>query len=350
MLQVLKRLLKRPWFAHRDRRDARAFVHESVGIAVLTHNPRHTIYVREYYRYCVALFRRALERRPQALHLVFGAYPSGASTLPLRRVAFQIEHTLVKPGGGDSEGAPVSATALPQGGGRYLARLLHRPALAAADLVIDYSNANVEHLRGAGGFEDVLAHTAVIAPLLHKQHFSRAGRDQPCLTLFSDANEGRRGRFLAAARARGLPISNLKRCFDSDALQAQYRRTRVLVNLRRSDHHDTIEELRILPALQSGVVVISEDGPLRHALPYARFIAWTRYDMLVEQIASVLHDYETWHARLFGDRELPLLLARMAEANRAVVDTALARWADAKDVEARAASEEQQSRSTDRMA
>jgi hypothetical protein len=329
MLQTLKRF----WFARRDARDARAFVHERVGPAVLTHNPRHTIYVRAYYRYCVALFRHALQRRPQAVHLVLGEYSPGDCTLPLRRIAFQIEHTLVKPGGGDSDGAPVSATPLAQGEGRYLARLLHRPTLTLADLVLDYSRANVLHLLDAGGFDDVLAHTAVIAPLLHEHCFTRDGRDRPCLTLFSDASEGRRGRFLAAARARGLPIRNLKRCFDSDALQAHYRRTRVLVNLRRSDHHDTIEELRILPALQSGVIVVSEDGPLRHALPYARFVVWTRYDTLVEQVADVLRDYDTWHARLFDDPELAQVLAAMTAANRAAVDAALTRWADAGNVD-----------------
>lgn len=329
MLQTLKRL----WFARRDARDARAFVHERVGPAVLTHNPRHTVYVRAYYQYCVALFRNALQRRPQALHLVFGDYPAGDYALPSRRIALQIEHTLVKPGGGDSDGAPVSATPLAQGEGHYLARLLHRASLAAADLVLDYSQANIRHLGDAGCFDDVLAHTAVVAPLLHEHCFTRAGRDRPCLTLFSDAGEGRRGRFLVAARARGLPIRNLKRCFDSDALQAQYRRTRVLVNMRRSDHHDTIEELRILPALQSGVIVVSEDGPLRHTLPYARFIVWARYDSLVEQVADVLCDYDTWHARVFGDPELPRVLATMAAANRAVVDAALTRWASALSVD-----------------
>ncbi|QBB69688.1 hypothetical protein ELE36_04485 [Pseudolysobacter antarcticus] len=329
MLQTLKRL----WFARRDARDVRAFVHERVGPAVLTYNPRHTVYVRAYYCYCVALFRNTLQRRPQAVHLVFGDYPLGDCALPLRRIAFQIEHTLVKPGGGDSDGAPVSATPLPHGEGRYLARLLHRPALVAADLVLDYSHANFLHLRDAGGFDDLLTHIAVIAPLLHEHCFTRDGRDQSSLTLFSDAGEGRRGRFLAAARARGLPIDNLKRCFDSDALQAQYRRTRVLVNVHRSDHNDTIEELRILPALQSGVIVVSEDGPLRHTLPYARFIVWTHYDMLVEQVASVLRDYDIWHARLFGDPELPQVLACMAAANRAAIDATLERWADAENVD-----------------
>jgi hypothetical protein len=129
-----------------------------------------------------------------------------------------------------------------------------------------------------------------------------------------------------------LSTGNLKRCFDTNALQVQYRRTRVLVNVRRSDHHDTIEELRILPALQSGVIVVSEDGPLRHTLPYARFIVWTHYDTLVEQVASVLRDFDTWHARLFGDPELPRVLARMAAANRAAIDATLTRWADAENV------------------
>lgn len=322
----MRHFLKRLWFARRDARDARAFVHERVGEAVLTHNPQHTIYVRAYYRYCVALFHTALQRQPRALHLLFGDYAPGDSVLPLRRIAFQIEHTLVKPGGGDSEGAPVSRTPLPNGQGHYLARLLHRPELAAASLAIDYSEINREHLRAAGGFDDVLAHLIVIAPLLHVPCFDRDGRDQPVLTLFSDADAGRRGQFLRLARSRGLPVRNLKRCFDSASLQAQYRRTRVLVNVRRSDHHDTIESLRILPALQSGVIVVSEDGPLRDTLPYARFIVWAAYDELIERATEVLRDYDRWHARIFDDPELARVLDAMADTNRAAIDATLTRW------------------------
>jgi hypothetical protein len=327
MLPFLKRL----WFARRDAREARAFVHEHVGQALLTHNPQHTIYVRAYYRYCVALFRDALNHRPAALQLVFGDYPPADSALPLRHIAFQIEHTLVKPGGSGAEDATPSRTLMPDGHTYYLARLLQRPTLAAADLVIDYSEINRDHLRAAGDFDDVLGHMVVISPLLHDACFSRDGRDASALTLFSDAGEGRRGRFLAAAQARGLAIRNLKRCFDSAALQAQYRRTRVLVNVRRSDHHDTIEALRILPALQSGVIVVSEDGPLREALPYARFIIWARYDELVERTAAVLRDYDTWHARIFDDPELPRVLETMAAANRSAVDATLKQWSTASD-------------------
>ena len=322
----MRHFLKRLWFARRDARDARAFVHERVGEAVLTHNPQHTIYVRAYYRYCVALFHTALQRQPHALHLLFGDYAPGDSVLPLRRIAFQIEHTLVKPGGGDSEDAPPSRTPLPDREGVYLARLLQRPTLAAADLIIEYSHANLRHLRDSGGFDDLLAKTILISALLHEPCFRRDGRDVPALTLFSDADEGRRGQFLRLARSRGLPVRNLKRCFDSASLQAQYRRTRVLVNLRRSDHHDTIESLRILPALQSGVIVVSEDGPLRDTLPYARFIVWAAYDELIERATEVLRNYDAWHQRIFGDPELAQVLDSMAVANRDAVEAALSRW------------------------
>ena len=44
---------------------------------------------------------------------------------------------------------------------------------------------------------------------------------------------------------------------------------------------------------------------------------------------------DRWHARLFGDPELPQVLAAMAAANRAAVDAALAGWAGAGTVDAR---------------
>ena len=95
------------------------------------------------------------------------------------------------------------------------------------------------------------------------------------------------------------------------------------------DHHDTIEELRILPALLSRLVVVSEDGPLRDTLPYARFIVWARYDDLIERTAELLRDYDRWHTRIFGDPELPRVLDALDAANHAAIDATLAGWANA---------------------
>lgn len=321
---TLLHALKRAWFALRDRRDRAAAVTDPVGNGAITWNPRHIAYLRAYHGYCVALFADALTRNGAALHLVFDDYPAAATGQPLRRIGFQIEHTLVKPGGGGSAGAPRSNTPLPDASGHYLARVLHLDVLRQCDRVIEYSAANLAHLRAADGFGGYLERVVPLAPLLFDADFSVARRNWPIMTLFGDADEGRRGRFLHAARAAGLPIRNRKRCFEPGQLRQAFRQCRILVNVRRSDHHDTLEELRVLPALLCGVVVVSEDVPLRETIPYQRFVVWSRYEDLPATVARVHADYAAWHTRIFGDPALIDILQAMRARNLAAVEQALA--------------------------
>lgn len=321
---TLLHALKRAWFALRDRRDRAAAVTDRIGNGAITWNPRHIAYLRAYHGYCVALFADVLVRSGAALHLVFDDYPAAATGLPLRRIGFQIEHTLVKPGGGGSAGAARSNTPLADGSGHYLARVLHLDALRQCDRVVEYSAANLAHLQAAGGFGSYLERVLPLAPLLFEADFGASHRNWQIMTLFGDAEEGRRGRFLRNARAAGLPVRNRKRCFEPERLRQAFRRCRILVNVRRSDHHDTLEELRVLPALLCGVVVVSEDVPLRETIPYQRFVVWARYEDLPATVARVHADYAAWHARIFGDPALPAVLRAMRAGNLAAIDQALA--------------------------
>jgi hypothetical protein len=305
--------LKRIWLTFRDWRDGRARRRESIGPASLTWNPRGPIYVRAWRHYCVGLLRSELLRRPRAVDLAIDEVEATAGTY--RRIGFQYEHTVVRPGGGDSTGAPPSRTPLADGKGVYLARLLHREAHERCDRVIEYSEINRVHLERAGGFEEHLARTVVLAPLLYPLDTRPRARRQRMITLFSDEHSGRRAVFLQEARAAGLPVVNRRRAFAARVLRRLLRDTRILVNLRRTNDHHTIEELRILPALLCGVVVVSEDGPLRELLPYQQHIVWASRERLVEAVRAVDADYPAWRARLIECPDLPAVIARMADDN-----------------------------------
>jgi len=326
-MSVLQKF-KRAWFGLRDWCDRRSVISDVAGAGQITWNPRHLIYVRTYYRYCVALFREQMLHTPAPLQLLFGDYPQ-RTTGPVRRIDFQIEHTVVKPDAQDSVGAPKSRTPLPDASGHYLARLLHQAHLESCDLVIDYSAVNIANLQAAGGFEAYLRKTILISPLLFATDVSIGARDRAVIALFSDAQQGRRKQFLDAAAHRGLGVRNIKRCFDARSLRRVYRRSRILVNVHQTAHHDTIEELRILPALLCGVLVVSEDVPLKAHIPYARFVIWSRFEDLADTIAKVDADYAAWHARIFADPELVVILDRMRVANRAAVAAALQTWISA---------------------
>lgn len=321
MLSTLRRLR----FAWRDWRDRVARRREHIGPATLVWNPRGLIYIRAWRQWVLELIRTELARQPRALELWFDDDPPpGHRAL---RVGFQYEHAVVRPGGGDSAGAPPSRTPLPDGRGVYVARVLQRDMLERCALVVDYSHINRAHLQAAGGFDHFLQRCIVLAPLLYAPDFRQRPRRHALLTLCSDATRGRRGQFLREARAAGLALRNVRRCFEPAALRALLLDTRILVNLRQSEDHHTLEELRILPALLCGVVVVCEDAPLRHTLPYAPYIVWATRDQLVATVAAVAADYAQWWQRIFTDPQLPQVLTQMEETHRSTLAHALDRLA-----------------------
>ena len=296
---------------------------EAVGRARLVFNPQHPAFVREYYLYCVALFRDTPAARGAPVNLVFGDYDVDCGNAnPTRRIDIQWEHTLVEPGGRDSDGAPVGAVPLPDGEGFYLARVANRAALESLDAIVDYSRPNVENLRRAGGFDAYLARTVVLAPLLYETDVTPGTRRRDAITLFADVTQPRRAAFLQAAHAARLPLRNVAGVYAGAALRALYRDTRVLVNVHQTGQHHTFEELRVLPALLCGVVVVSEDVPLRETIPYREFVVWARYEQLADTVRAVLADYAGYRERIFGGNRFAALVERMRQDNRdAVADT-----------------------------
>lgn len=321
------RALLRSLLAHLRRPRVRV---EHIGRAHLIRSSAPPIQIREYTAYCLALLRDALRSEGTAVDVLFDQAPPHAD--PARRslrIGLQIEHTLVKPGGRDSAGASAGTVPLPDGNGCYLVRIADFARLDACDIVIDYSRPNIEHLRRSGRFDDYLRRVVHIAPLLYDLAPRQAVRSRAAITLFADTAQPRRDRFLRAARAAGLPLRNVRRTFDAARLRALYRDTRVLVNVHQTDHHDTLEELRILPALLCGVVVVSEDVPLRETVPYAGFIVWAPYGRLVETVRDVLERYEHYRHAMFDGPALREIVAQMQRDNVAGIASALRAAIDA---------------------
>lgn len=305
------------------RRRCRIERHGSVRIAI---DNRCPAYLRAYQRYCVLLFREALLRARASVDVVFGACktPFGGAVRSLH-IDIQSEHTLVKPGGRDSAGAPAGQVALDDGSGRYLVRIANLDYLRTLDTIVEYSHPNRENVRSSGRFDQVAARTTVVAPLLYDTDFGTAARDIEAISLMFDEAQPRRRRFLEQASKAVPSLRNVRDVFDATALRRLYDRTRVLVNVHQTDHHDTLEELRILPALLRGVIVVSEDVPLRDRVPYHDAIIWSDYASLAATTAEVLEHYATWRARIFGDGRLARVLARMARDNQSNVDEAVRR-------------------------
>ena len=292
---------------------------QRVKDTVLLFNPLHDATIREYYLYVLRLLAEAAHAGHLNADVVLGAYEARRrESRPQFRVDFQIEHTLVKRGGRGAEGAPEGAVPL-QGDAsrRYLVRVQDMVRFDRADAVIEYSRPNLVNLQSSGLYPELVAKLHYVAPLVYPIDATMPGpaqRDLDVITLFGNPEESRRKTLLDTLKRWNPACQNIRGRFDD--IQDIYRRTRILVNIRQTDHHDTLEELRVLPALMSGVIVISEDVPLRSEVPYRDFIIWASLHDLPALVREVHENYEQYFERVFSDTALRQCLLSMEAANR----------------------------------
>lgn len=199
----------------------------------------------------------------------------------------------------------------------YLARLSHYTYLKKFDFIVEYSRINLANIRGIKKFDALQDKLLYISPTLYQ--LSPATNDVRrrnfiAVTNFGNSQEPRRKLFLEAMRAKDVPIQNIQTWYED--VEELYTRTRILVNIRQTDHHDTLEELRILPALRSGVIVISEIAPYKELCRYSDFIIWGTLDELPEIICDVQDNYEvTWNS-IFGSDQFARRMHRLELCNQ----------------------------------
>ncbi len=290
--------------------------------ALLLFHPAHDEVIRDYYLYVLHLLAQAAKTSHLEADLVIGAYEvRHRGHKPQLRVDFQVEHTLVKPGGRGAEHAPEGVVPVPgEPGQRYLVRVQDMARLDRADAVIDYSRPNLLNLQSSGLYPELLAKLYYIAPLVYPVDApvpDGAQRDLEVITLFGNPEEPRRKALLDKLKRWNPVCQNIRGRFDD--IQDIYRRSRILVNIRQTDHHDTLEELRVLPALLCGVIVISEDVPLRNEVPYRDFILWARLQDLPALVREVHENYEHYHQRIFSGSALLQCVSAMETENRDTV-------------------------------
>ena len=282
----------------------------------LAYNENHDIEIREYYLYVVELFKAAISKLNLNSNFIFGNYPHDfKNEFKTLRLDIQNEHTLVKQGGRDSAGAPIGKIKL--GDDFYLVRIARSDYLQGLDGVIEYSQPNIENIRQSGLFNDYLEKVVYIAPLIYDAPVLNFEQEKkhPCITLFGNPEEPKRKDFLQRMRDHGVESSNITGIFGKDGLRQQYAETGIMVNIRQTPHHDTLEELRILPALLNGVIIISEDVPLREKVPYNEFIIFSDYDSIPAKIKYVQENYAAIWRHIFSGDRFPAMMNRLKKSN-----------------------------------
>lgn len=239
-------------------------------------------------------------------------------------VYFNLEHTMVRigardtSGGRDSMDRPPSNVAVVGVGEdnheKYLIHLDNHDILKTKHIIIDYSILNVIHMANCGKYLDFAKKMTCVSPILYRpMNFSSRNRGIACLTTYVNTNEPRRRQLLDKT---GSKITNVNNCFSDDKSQSLYLNTKVMINTHQTNHHHVVEELRILPAICCGVIVVCERSPLTEHLPYKNFVVWSDYDTIIEKVDEVLKNYESYYNIIYGDiGKLNAVLNKMENDN-----------------------------------
>jgi len=278
--------------------------------------------IRDYYNYIQLLCLKNISsiKRPSVISFDCDVFKGLFFFLPVVRVVLQIEHTLVRVGARDSSNAVLGHIKIPNSNEYFLVRITKPMALNNADLIFEYSKINQFNIAKVVSLNNYSSKIFCITPALYKlvqnSFLFSSRRKFDTITLFGNPDEPRRKKFLANLTLKRVKYQNINNIFDN--VEVLYRNTKILINIRQTNHHDTLEELRVLPALRCGVIVISERAPLVELTGYSKYIIWGNLDELPAIILDVQNNYENWHKKIFQSPGFTRRMERISRRNELV--------------------------------
>lgn len=261
--------------------------------------------INDYNQYIVELIKSILaDNKESSINILFSNNDHNINTNTNINIKIDVnyEHTLVKNGGRTSNGSPFGVIPC-ENNEFYLVRIQDYNRLNNSDIIIDYSIPNIHNVNISNLFNDFAKKHIYISPSFYNINFNREKRDIICLTTFINTNEPRRGCLLESIRQRNIQHINVNNCFEKNALEKIYNNTKILINIHQTDHHHTFEELRVLPAIRSGVIVICEKTPLTELIPYNEYIIWSDYHTILDKVEEVIDRYDYYYDLIYKNRD-----------------------------------------------
>jgi len=121
----------------------------------------------------------------------------------------------------------------------------------------------------------------------------------------------------------GCDVQNVTGKYSPQEISELYGHIRILINIHQTEAHHTFEELRVLPALLCGAIVISEDSPLRETVPYSKFILWSDMEHIVPFVREVEKNYDKYFDALFSSSDFEQVVEQMHARNEEQVHKGL---------------------------
>ena len=304
---------------------------EQINNSIICYNECFLYYAKDYYDYIVNIVKDCLYLHPEICkNVIIGDYEFIFNNYnPVTRININFEHTLVIPGGRDTHNSvqgvvPILGREAGEVRETYLVRIDNYDHLMKFDIIIDYSFPNLINIESCGLFTDYMNKCVCVSPLLHPIYNEKGDRKIQCLTTFINTEEPRRKRLLQQMPEH-LHHRNINNCFERNSIIELYRDTKILINIHQTEHHHTSEELRILPALLAGVIVISEDSPLRENIPYHEYIIWVKYENIIELVENVQKNYDSFFSQIFQDGKLQSIFVNIEKINKYILQEHLIR-------------------------
>lgn len=185
-----------------------------------------------------------------------------------------------------------------------LVRIDNFDNLKKMDYVFDYSISNIYNISQCNMYNDFSKKCIYISPYIfdsNKIDFNNI-RKNDVITTFSNINKHRIRELYDVLNHADLKWINYDNCFETNELKNLYLNTKIIININQTDHHHSFEELSILPALQCGVIVISEESHLQYILPYKEMIIWCKYNDIVDMTKSILANYDFYYNKIFIEK------------------------------------------------
>ena len=267
--------------------------------------------VNTYFNSIVKIIKKILENNPDMnvnIWLCHGVDFSDDifnNSNKLIKISLNCEHTIVKKGGRDTDNVAVG-NIMDDNDDNYLVRIVDVDKLSDSNIILEYSEPNIFNITNSV-FNYLKNKLLYISPSLYNFNNNLHTRNINVLTTFINTAEPRRSKLIENINANHLEYININNCFDLDSLYNVYINTKILINIHQTDHHHTFEELRVLPALESGVLVISEISPLNKLIPYNNLIIWSTYDDIISKTKDVLDNYDEYYKKIFTNENIEIL-------------------------------------------
>jgi hypothetical protein len=220
---------------------------------------------------------------------------------------FQLEHTLVLNGGRDMKGAKPGIVKSIYNDDKYNVRIDNHNSFHKFNIIVEYSKPNIYNVTNSNSINQTSKNKIIyIPPIPFELNVTFCKKNIDILTSYiCVGNSKRREIFMNNLKKDNLLNSfakkNITNVFKLDDLRNIYKDTKVLINVHQTEHHHTFEEFRILPALLSGVLIISEEVPCKDVIPYSDYIIWTSIDNINNTINEVLSNYEIYFNNIFNN-------------------------------------------------